>query len=216
MHRYQNPHIFENFNVTERTQSLNNTEPITDNGTENTPVKALGYIGDFDPIKWKWSKMRTFTGHTFERFVLGISSYDHVKIHGIPRYEPFEKALEIASRCHIHWNPRKYRPSNPAHRMLKAVEMQFYFEFGEIPEIDMYRCVGTAADECHGVDCFFCIRGTYSVALIDLTENPEKVDLRSQRHIYFRREDLEELNLRVFAKKVMKALLMPLDVRLRI
>ncbi|MBP6974419.1 MAG: hypothetical protein KBB54_00580 [Candidatus Pacebacteria bacterium] len=192
---------------------MNNTEPIIENGTENTVVKSPGYIGDFDPSKW--SKRKAFIGHVFERFVLGISSYDHVKRNGIPGYEPFEKALQIASRCHIHWNPRKYRPNNPARRMLKAVEMQFYFEFGEIPEIGMYRCVGTAADEYHGVDCFFCIRGTRSVALIDLTENPEKVDLRSQRHIYFRREDLEELNLRVFAKKVMSALMMPLDVRLR-
>lgn len=169
-------------------------------------AQKIEYIGDFDPDKWP-RRRKSSAGQIFEKRILGMSNFDYTKIHKMPEYLPFQKALEVASKIHQRWDPRKNESTSPAHQMLRAVESQFYLTHGEVPCIDMFRCVGTAADEFHGVDCFFCIRGTRQVALVDLTENPEKTVPRSANHIYFHPEDLEESRLREFALKVVQILM---------
>ena len=184
------------------------------NTTLISPKKIIQrpqYVGDFDPVKWERCK-RSF-GADFEKRVLGRSSRDYVKKYGLPRHVPFQEALETASMSHLHWNPREGEHSSPAYRMLRAVEMEFFFEYGFVPKIEMYRCVGTAADIYHGVDCFFCIDGTSSIALIDLTQNTEKVREKARRFVYLRPEDLEEPKLQQFAKRVMRILMLPMKLK---
>lgn len=174
------------------------------------------FVGDFDESKWPGK--RSHSGDVFERKVLDLCGYFCRVNRTNPdvKYIPFEDSLRQASLHQNGWNPRRLESWKPAARMLAAVEKEFYFQYGIIPEINLYRSIGTAADLFHGVDCFFNIEGTRSVALIDLTVNPDKIVQRSGHHIYFRPEDLCEDKLREFARRVVSRLMFPIMLPTRI
>jgi hypothetical protein len=167
------------------------------------------FVGDFDESKWPGK--REHSGDAFERKVLDLCRYFcQSRQKRDPMYLPFDEALRQASLTQYGWNPRRLEPWQPAARMLAAVEKEFFHRFGMIPRVELYRSIGTAADVFHGVDCFFNIHETRSVALIDLTVNPDKIVPKSSQHIYFRPDDLDEDRLAVFAAEVVDRLMLPL------